>query len=264
MPDSDDHALLNRASWDEDAPNWVERGRRSWGSEEPFWGIWSNLESELRLLPDVSGLDAVELGCGTGYVCAWLMRRGARVVGIDNSSKQLATARVLQEEFGLRFPLVHADAERTPFADESFDFAISEYGAAIWCDPYRWVPEAARILRPGGRLVFVAGGPLMMLCFPTDDDDAPADTTLHRDFFGMHRFEWHNEEGIVDAVEFHLGHGDMIRLLRACGLEVEDLLEVRAPEDASTSEGWDVSLEWARRWPSVEAWKARKVGRPVG
>ncbi|MEA2579337.1 MAG: hypothetical protein QOE83_229 [Actinomycetota bacterium] len=254
-----DHVTVNRASWDEDAPNWVERGRSSWRSEEPFWGIWGNPESELQLLPDVAGLDAVELGCGTGYVSAWLMRRGASVVGLDNSAEQLATARVFQTEFQLRFPLVHADGERVPFADQSFDFAVSEYGVALWCDPYRWIPEAARILRPGGQLVFVTGASLMMLCFRTDDDSAPVETTLHRDYFGMHRFDWHKEDGTVDGIEFHLGHGEMIRLLRSSGFEVEDLLEVRAPEVASSQMEADVPLEWARRWPSVEVWKVRKV-----
>jgi ubiquinone/menaquinone biosynthesis C-methylase UbiE len=97
--------------------------------------------------------------------------------------------------------LIHADAERPPFADARFDFAISEYGAAIWCDPYAWIPQAARILRPGGRLVFVGTGAINMLCFPTDDDEAPADTTLHRDYFGMHRFEWHDKDGTIDTIE---------------------------------------------------------------
>jgi hypothetical protein len=59
------HVLVNRASWDADAPNWVERGREAWAGE-PTWGIWGNPESELHLLDDVDGLDAVELGCGTG------------------------------------------------------------------------------------------------------------------------------------------------------------------------------------------------------
>lgn len=255
---SDDHVLVNRATWDEDASNWVQAGREAWAREEPVWGR-GNPESELRLLPDVAGLDSIELGCGTAYVCAWLMRRGARTVGLDNSRNQLATARMFQEEFSLRFPLVHADGEHPPFADASFDFAISQYGAATWCDPYLWIPEAARILRPGGQLVFETGSPLVQLCYPSDEVDDPADTTLHRDYFGMHRFEWRDPDGTIGDIDFHLGHGDMVRLLRSCGFEIEDLIELQAPAEGGTE--WShISLEWARRWPSAEAWKARKVG----
>jgi ubiquinone/menaquinone biosynthesis C-methylase UbiE len=149
-----DHVAANRASWDADAPNWVDRGRRSWQDDRITWGFWSVPEDDLHLLPEVEGLDVIELGCGTGYVSSWLARRGARPVGLDNSGRQLATAAGFQREFGVAFPLVHADAERAPFRDAAFDVALSEYGAAIWCDPYRWIPEAARILRPHGRLVF--------------------------------------------------------------------------------------------------------------
>lgn len=152
-----EHVRVNRISWDEDAPNWVDRGRAAWALTDPWWGRGIP-ESDLGILRDVSGLDAIDLGCGTAYISAWLMRRGARVVGLDNSSRQLATAKMLQWEFDLHFPLVHADAEHLPIANESFDFATSQYGAAIWCDPFAWVPEAARILRPGGRLML--RGPL--------------------------------------------------------------------------------------------------------
>ena len=69
----------------------------------------------------------------------------------------------------------------------------------------------------------------------------------------MHRFEWPDDE----SVEFHLGHGDMIRLLRGCGLEVEDLLELRPEPDATTRYPF-VTLEWVRQWPCEEVWKARK------
>ena len=184
---------------------------------------------------------------------AWLARRGARPAGLDNSAAQLASARQLQDRFGLRFPLIHASAEQAPFADGRFDLAISEYGASIWCDPYAWIPEAARLLRPGGQLIFLVNSVLLMLTVP-DTDGLPATERLLRPYFGMRRFEWPDDE----SVEFHLGHGDMIRLLRGCGLEVEDLLELRPGPGAATRYQL-ATLEWARQWPCEEVWKARKL-----
>jgi len=244
---------MNRAAWDADAPEWVERGRRDWASERISWGIWHVPESELGLLPDVEGLDVVELGCGTGYVSSWLARRGARPVALDNSGRQLATAASFQREFDLGFPLIHADAERVPLRDASFDLAISEYGAAIWCDPYRWIPEAARLLRSGGQLIFLGHSYVSMLAFP--DEDLPVSETLQRPHFGMHRFAWADAEG---AVEFAVPHGEMIRLLRSSGFEVEDLVEYPAPADAVTPSDPLATAEWSRRWPIEEAWKARR------
>jgi SAM-dependent methyltransferase len=250
-----DHVLANRTSWDADADNWVERGRVVWERGDPVWGIWQVPEHELELLPDVTGLDTIELGCGTGYVSSWLARRGARPVGLDNSSRQLATAARFQEEFGIRFPLVHADAERAPFRDGSFDLAISEYGAALWCDPYVWIPEAARLLRPGGRVILLGPSNVAMLTFP--EEDLPASEHLQRDLFGIHRFDWPDAEG---AVEFAISHGDMIRTLRGAGFDVERLVEVRAPADAQTPTDPLATAEWARRWPVEEVWIATKRG----
>ena len=162
-----DHVRRNRAEWDRWAVDYVANGERSWklGPGEEKWGVWDIPESSLRILPDdLDGLDTIELGCGTGYVSAWLARRGARPVGIDNSEAQLATARRLQAEHGIEFPLIHGNAETVPLPDASFDLAISEYGASIWADPYRWVPEAARLLRPGGRLMFLVNGLILTLC----------------------------------------------------------------------------------------------------
>ncbi len=247
-----DHVVRNRAAWNKSATDYAEPGRRNWASE-PSWGIWDIPESEAQILPDVRGLDVIELGCGTAYVSAWLVRRGARPVGIDASENQLATARGLQDEHDLHFPLIQANAEAVPLADGSFDLAISEYGAAIWCDPYRWIPEAARLLRPGGRLIFLGNGALLVLTMTDSDAEGPAGTTLRRDYFGMHRFEWPDD----DSVEFHLTHGDWIRLLRRSGFDVEDLIELRPPVDSTTSYPF-VTIEWARRWPSEEVWVARR------
>jgi SAM-dependent methyltransferase len=250
---TEDHVIANRRSWDEEADAWVERGRRDWASDEITWGTWRVPESSLHLLPDLDGADVVELGCGTGYVSSWLARRGARPVGLDNSGRQLATARTLQREFRIPFPLVHADAERAPLRDASFDLASSEYGAALWCDPYRWIPEAARLLRPGGRLVFLGHSYVSMLTFP--ESDLPAGDVLVRPHFGMHRFEWSDGGG---GVEFAIPHGEMIELLRRSGFEIEGLAEYPAPPDAETPSDPLATAEWSRRWPIEEAWRARK------
>jgi len=253
MGESLDHVRRNRSVWNGLATDYERPGLRNWAQDEPSWGVWGVPQSQLPMLPpDVAGLDTIELGCGTAYVSAWLARRGARPVGIDLSDAQLANARRFQRQFGLEFPLVQASAEQVPLAEESFDLAISEYGASIWCDPYRWIPEAARLLRPGGRLVFLVNSALLML-FAPDEDGVPAGDRLLRPYFGMRRFEWPDD----DSVEFHLTHGDMLRLLRAAGMEVEDLLEVQPPPGSTTPFPL-ATLEWARQWPTEEVWKARK------
>jgi ubiquinone/menaquinone biosynthesis C-methylase UbiE len=249
-----DHVLRNRAYWTREAVEYARSPQRNWSSE-PNWGIWSIPEGELGLLGDVSGKDVLDLGCGTGYWSAWLTRMGARPVGIDITPAQLETARAMQAEFGIEFPLIEANAEAVPLPDESFDLVLSEYGASIWCDPYRWVPEAARLLRPGGELVFLRNSTLIVLCFP--EHDAPALTELQRDYFGLHRLDFPQ---IDESVNFQLGHGDWIRVLRANGFEILDLVEIRAPDDAEGVRYNMVDADWARRWPSEEIWKARKRG----
>jgi SAM-dependent methyltransferase len=246
-----EYVIRNRIAWDKMSSDYTEAGRKSW-QEEPSWGIWHIPESQLKLLPNVDDKDAIELGCGTAYVAAWLARRGARVTGIDNSAAQLKIAQELQNEFGLHFPLIHGDASNVPLPDASFDLVISEYGASIWCDPYHWIPEAARLLRPDGQLIFLVNSTILMLCVP-DNDEVPAENYLLRDYFGMHKFEFPD----TTSVEFHLGYGDWIRLLRANGFEIENLIELRPEKEATTPYSF-VTTEWARRWPSEEVWIVKK------
>jgi SAM-dependent methyltransferase len=248
-----DDARRNRELWTKSNAEYTDAAAAdAWAQDEIQWGMFGVLEAELNVLGEVSGKDVVELGCGTAYFSAWLAERGARPVGVDITPAQLATARRLQAETGIEFPLIEADAAAVPLPDASFDLALSEYGASIWVDPYKWIPEAARLLRPGGELVFLCNSTLLMLCAPDDADEMVGEELL-RPQFGMHRFaEW-------DGVEYHLGHGDWIALLRQNGLEIEALYELQAPPQALTHEYYSfVSAEWARRWPAEEIWKARK------
>ncbi|MEY2423682.1 MAG: hypothetical protein QOI95_3749 [Acidimicrobiaceae bacterium] len=248
-----DYLKRNQDAWNVDAANYVDAGRRNWSSE-PSWGMFGIPESDLGLLADVNGADVVELGCGTGYISSWIARLGGRPVGVDPTPNQLASARQFQGEFEVSFPLIRGAGEQVPLRDACCDLVISEYGAAIWSDPYRWIPEAARLLRPGGELIFLGNGTIMMLCVP-DEDGVPAENWMRRPYFGMHRFEWPDDP----SVEFHLGYGDWIRLLRSNGFVVEDLIELRPAEDATTRYEF-VTTEWARQWPAEEVWRARYSG----
>ena len=246
-----EHARRNRALWTSYAADYAERAPRQWASEEITWGIWDIPETTVHVLGDVAGQDVVELGCGTAYFSSWLARRGARPVGVDVTPAQLATARAMQRRFGPTFPLVEASAEEVPLAGERFDLALSEYGASIWCDPYRWVPEAARLLRPGGRLVFLCNSAIMML---TGDELGRVGEQLRRPYFGMYRFEWPDDH----SVEFHLGYGNWIRVLRTSGFSAEALVELQAPVGAIPPLD-HIPPGWAERWPSEEIWVARKT-----
>jgi SAM-dependent methyltransferase len=226
---------------------------RAWARGEITWGMAGVPESELGVLGDVAELDVVELGCGTAYFSAWLAKRGARVVGVDPTPAQLDTARRLMREIGPEFQLVEAPGEAVPLPDASFDLALSEHGAATWADPHRWIPEAARLLRSGGRLVFLHGTPLAHVCYP---EVGPVSTQLHRPYFGLGRTVW--DDG-SDGVEYQLTHGDWIAVLRDAGFEIERLVELQAAADAEAHAYYvDLTPVWAHRWPGEEIWVARK------
>ena len=257
MDQDSEHVVENRRHWDSVADEWVAAGERAWATAEPSWGMWHVPDDEVDLIPrDLSGLAAIELGCGTAYWSAWLARRGARVVGIDNSGAQLVTARRLADEHGIDLRLLHANAEEVPLLDESFDLAFSEYGAAIWCDPYRWIPEVHRLLRPGGTLTFLGTSTWAVVCSPLDGS-GPCTTRLERDYFDLYRLDWRDAVEDPGGIEFALPISEWFALFRQTGFDVLDFRELRAP-DPTVGVRYFASAEWAHRFPSEQIWHVRK------
>jgi SAM-dependent methyltransferase len=246
-----DHVEQNRAQWDARSDAYQARHEGHISFERLAWGVWQIPEEEVRALPEVEGRDVLEMGCGA---CQWsiaLARRGARVTGLDFSERQLSHARQLMAEAGVEVPLVCASAEDVPLPDASFDLVFADHGAFGFTRPERSVAEAARLLRPGGHLVFSVNSPIVELCWPDDADD-PGERLI-RDYFAMREI---HAEGTVD---FQLPYGQWIRLFAACGLCLEDLIELRPPADSVSTYRSEAARDWARRWPMDQIWRARKL-----
>jgi ubiquinone/menaquinone biosynthesis C-methylase UbiE len=242
---------VNRAFWDRQSDEYQERNREFIGRPDPRWGTWQVPESELHVLGDVAGKDVLELGCGAAQWAVLLAQRGARMVGLDNSERQLEHARDRMDAAGVDFPLVHSAAESIPLPDAGFDIVFCDHGAMSFADPLVVVPEVARLLRPGGLFAFSHTAPFSWVCW----DDA-ADTVVDRlvlDYFGIHRYD--EPDG---SVGFNLPYGDWIRLFRQNGFSVEALIEIQPPEGAESTYRTAEETAWARRWPMEEIWKVRK------
>jgi ubiquinone/menaquinone biosynthesis C-methylase UbiE len=227
------------------------RAEQAWARDEITYGVWRAPESELHVLPEVTGKDVLDLGCGTGYFCAHLKKAGAaRVVGVDPTPAQLATARRCEEKFRLGIEFVEAFGEDVPLPDASFDLVFSEYGASIWADPYKWIPEAARLLRPGGELFFLRNSTVSTLCMALDG----VTESLQRPQRELGKITWPD----TGEIEYHTPAGELTDILGAAGFGIERLVELYAPDDATTHEYYKyVTAEWAKQWPAEEIWRAR-------
>lgn len=257
-----DHITINREIWEADAANWVAIGEDLWRADTPRWGNWGVDRADLALLPeDMHGLDAVELGCGTGYVSGWMARRGARVTGLDISPQQLDTARRLALQHGADITFLERDAEATGLPDAAFDFAISEYGAAIWCRPEIWLREAWRILRPGGRLVFLGNHPLVLLCSP--ENGAPCDLTLHRPYRGMWGADWTRVEFDPSGICFNLTLSGWVALFGEIGFAIKGYDELYAPDHATGTRA-AIPADWAKSYPVEQVWHLEKPDTQTG
>ena len=226
----------------------AEAALRMWQRDGIRWGLFGIAD---RWLPPVSGGTVIELGAGTAFFSSAIARAGGRPIALDLNEDQLATAKRCQLETGVAFPLIQADAQAVPLADACADLVVSEHGASVWCDPWRWLPEAARLLRPGGRLVFLVNSVLSTLCVP---ESGPATTALQREHADLGRMTF-------DGVEYHPPHSEWIAALVHSGFTVEALHELIAPAESTDHDFYEIAdVQWAQRWPAEDLWVARRVG----
>jgi ubiquinone/menaquinone biosynthesis C-methylase UbiE len=247
-----EHVRKNREMWNATSNDYEQRNAAALAGEHAMaWGLWRVPEAELHVLGEVAGKDILEFGCGAARWSIALAQQGARPVGLDVSSQQLHHARILMQEAGVDFPLIEASAEDVLLPDASFDIVFCDWGAMTFSDPYRAVPEAARLLRSGGLFAFMTATPISMLCQDMQNDEIGQ--TLKNDYFGMHRFEWDNE------VNFQLPYGEWIRLFRKAEFIIEDLIETQPAANTTNTYRNAVETAWARRWPMENVWKLRKA-----
>jgi ubiquinone/menaquinone biosynthesis C-methylase UbiE len=242
-----DHVRHNRKTWDAASEEYQAAHDDDLTRRSLAWGAYRIPESELQVLGDVVAKDVLELGCGGAQWSTALTEIGSRCVGLDLSGSQLHHARGRSRSL----QLVQANGEQLPFTDASFDVVFCDHGAISFCNPELIVAEAARTLRPEGTLAFCTATPLLYLTWDTKKEKQSR--RLRRSYDELGRMELDE-----DTIDWVLPPGAWIRLLRANGFVIEDLIELRPPPDATTTYEGFAPPKWARRWPAEWIWKARR------
>jgi ubiquinone/menaquinone biosynthesis C-methylase UbiE len=226
--DDGESVRASRSWWDEQAADYYDEHGAFLGDRDFLWGPEGLRESAVGLLGAVRGRRVLEIGCGGAQCSRWLAGQEATPIATDLSMGQLTQAARLNEQTGVAVPLVQADAQVLPFADESFDLACSAYGALPFvADSAAVMREVARVLRPGGRWVFATTHPFRW-CFL--DDPGPAGLVVESSYFDRRAYVEQDEDGTATYVEHHRTFGDRIREIVAAGLALLDVVEPEWPE----------------------------------
>ncbi|GAC1440474.1 MAG: hypothetical protein NVSMB51_19760 [Solirubrobacteraceae bacterium] len=157
-----------------------------------------------------AGERVVDLACGTGNAALLAARTGAEAVGLDQAARLIDVARARAAAAGLEVEFLLGDVQELPFAERSFDAALSVFGMIFAADPAKAFAEMMRVLRPGGRAlvaVWLPAGPIDAMVGILGR--AVAKATGSAD---AKRFAWHDGAAVAElaaphnaAVAFHDG-----------------------------------------------------------
>lgn len=238
------------AAWDRNADLWAEEVRAGFDVFREHF----TLPAFLAFLPEISGRDVIDLGCGEGSNTRRFAERGARVTGIDLSAGQIARARAVEEgaPLGIRYEAC-SFSQMGLFADGSFDVALSTMALMDGPDVAAAMREAHRVLRPGGGLWFSILHP----CFNTRHSRwIPSRQTPKRarqvvGYFDRQPFvdHWHfsKRAAPTDVEDFTVPRfprtvSDYVNAVCAAGLRIT------AMEEPQPSEAAVQAHPWLRRW----------------
>ena len=136
--------------WDQNADVWTMLARMGCDIYRDFL----NTPAFLKMLPDVSGLRGLDVGCGEGHNTRLVARRGANMTGLDIAPKFVRHAQDKEDEEPLGITYLAAGGADLPFADESFDFLVAFMSLMDMASHEEGVREAYRVLKPGGIFQF--------------------------------------------------------------------------------------------------------------
>ena len=222
--------LTDRELWDQKAEDWhIQVGdegdlNRRLNSDPVLW----------RFIGDVAGRDVLDAGCGTGYLARHLVRRGARVTGVDLSGAMIALAQRLASEQNLEMTLMQDDCTSLArIEDASQDFVVSNYVLHDVPDHRAALVSVARVLRPGGRAAVVFLHP----CFPLDGPGGDPDAVTYRwswSYFEEAALEdppWAHFTSVFTS--YHRPLSAYWRAFTESGLSVVDFEEPVVPAEAA-------------------------------
>ena len=235
--DQEETVRANRSWWDDEAVGYYAEHGAFLGDTDLVWGPEGVREEELHLLGGVGGKRVLEIGAGAAQCSRYLAGLGAQVVASDLSGGMLRQGRAIdataEPEQGATaprtpVPLVQCDAAALPFGDAAFDTVFTAYGVVPFvADSALVMRECARVLRPGGRLVFSTTHPIR---WAFADDPGPEGLVARLPYFDRTPYVEADAAGRATYVEHHRTLGDRVRELTAAGLRLVDLVEPEWPE----------------------------------
>jgi ubiquinone/menaquinone biosynthesis C-methylase UbiE len=212
-----------------------------------------------RFVGDVTGLEVLDAGCGTGYLSRKLVERGARVIGVDFSPAMIQIARAKAPEIDFR---VESCSDLASIGDESIDVIVSNYVLMDTPDLEGTMSAFRRVLKSRGAAVLVFSHP----CFPAGRARVAGD---HIEY--PWDFSYFDRRQCVDPpwghftsefIWFHRPLSDYWKGFGTAGFEVLEFEEPRITEDKHHLVADERRLRNARAGPTPS--RSSCARRPAG